>query len=201
METTAWTVAKDPGMSTQVAAPLIPFSVGSSLEMPLDREEVLSHSLLLAGPWCERLGMGSFTKKDLVREVSSRTGLDAQAGKENVDCFLDVMCEGLGRDGVIEIRRFGIFRVKDAPERAARNPRTDEAIRVPAKKTIHFKPGLLMKERLKQAPTQHPVPPSPEKGSNDKSLSPKPAKKEPSKPSTPSPQKTAKPAIILPARE
>jgi nucleoid DNA-binding protein len=182
-------------------ASFAPFSVSFLGEMPLDTVGAFSHSSLLAGPWCERLGMGSFTKKNLVREVSSRTGLEIQAVKENVDCFLDVLCEGLGRDGVIEIRGFGIFRVKDVPDHAARNPRTGEAIRVLAKRLIHFKPGLLLKERLKQPPTQRQVLPLPEKVSARKSSPPKPAKEEPPKPSTPSPRKTAKPAIILPARE
>ena len=143
--------------------------------------------------------MGSFTKKDLVREVSSRTGLEIQAAKENVDRFLDVLCEGLGRDGVVEIRGFGIFRVKDVPDHAARNPRTGEAIRVPAKRMIHFKPSLLLKERLKQPLVQRPVLPMTEKVSEKKS--PRPAKEESRTPSPPSPRQKVEPLIILPARE
>ena len=148
--------------------------------------------------------MGSFRKKDLVREVSARTGLEIQTVKENVDCFLDVLCEGLGRDGVIEIRGFGIFRVKDVPERAARNPRTGEAIRVPAKRMIHFKPGLLMKTRVNHESSLGPILPLSEKIPEKKSSPPKPAKKEPpkpSRPSPPSPRTKATPSIILPARK
>jgi nucleoid DNA-binding protein len=98
------------------------------------------------------------TKKDLIKEVASRTGLDIQTVKENIQEMFDVMCEGLGRDGNIEIRNFGIFKVKPIPPRAARNPKTGETIQVPAKNLIHFKPGQLMKQRINKVPTTVPEP-------------------------------------------
>jgi len=88
------------------------------------------------------------TKKDLVKEVASRTGLDIVTVKENIQSMFDAMCSGLRDDGNIEIRNFGIFKVKSIPPRAARNPKTGETIQVPAKKLIHFKPGQLMKQKI-----------------------------------------------------
>ena len=102
------------------------------------------------------------TKKDLIKEVASRTGLDIQTVKENIQEMFDVMCEGLGRDGNIEIRNFGIFRVKPIPTRVARNPKTGETIQVPAKNLIHFKPGQLMKQRINKVPIAAPKPRTPE---------------------------------------
>lgn len=98
------------------------------------------------------------TKKDLIKEVANRTGLDLQTVKENIQEMFDVMCEGLGRDGNIEIRNFGIFKVKSIPSRAARNPKTGETIQVPAKNLIHFKPGQLMKQRINRIPATAPKP-------------------------------------------
>ena len=62
--------------------------------------------------------------------------------------MFDAMCEGLARDSNIEIRNFGIFKVKHTPERQARNPKTSEVITVPEKKHISFKPGQLMKKKI-----------------------------------------------------
>jgi DNA-binding protein HU-beta/integration host factor subunit beta len=84
--------------------------------------------------------MPTRTKKDLIKEVAARTGLDIPTVKDNVEAIFDSMCDGLGRDGNIEIRNFGIFKVKSIPPRTARNPKTGETIKVPAKKLIHFKP-------------------------------------------------------------
>ena len=85
------------------------------------------------------------TKKDIVKEVARLTGYDTQSIKDVVQTMFDCMCEGLSADGNIEIRNFGIFKVKSTPERQARNPKTSEIITVPAKKHIHFKPGQEMK--------------------------------------------------------
>jgi nucleoid DNA-binding protein len=63
----------------------------------------------------------SFTKKHLVREVTARTGLDAETVKVVVDSVFDVMCDDLARCGVIEIGNFGVFRVKSQPARTPRN--------------------------------------------------------------------------------
>ncbi|MFH1741947.1 MAG: HU family DNA-binding protein [bacterium] len=90
------------------------------------------------------------TKKDIVKEVAARTGFDLASVKEIVQTMFEAMCEGLSRDGNIEIRNFGIFKVKSTPERKARNPKTSEIITVPAKRHISFKPGQLMKQRINE---------------------------------------------------
>jgi len=102
--------------------------------------------------------MGTRTKKDLIKEVANRTGLDILTVKDNIQCMFDTMCEGLGRDGNIEIRNFGIFKLKPIPSRTARNPKTGETIEVPAKNLIHFKPGQLMKQRINNYPVRTPPP-------------------------------------------
>ena len=94
--------------------------------------------------------MGTVTKKDIVKEVARLTGYDTQSIKDVVQTMFDCMCEGLASDGNIEIRNFGIFKVKSTPERQARNPKTSEIITVPAKKHIHFKPGQEMKILINQ---------------------------------------------------
>ncbi len=90
------------------------------------------------------------TKKDIVKEVATRTGFDISSVKDIVQTMFDAMCDGLARDGNIEIRNFGIFKVKKTPARKARNPKTSEIITVPAKKHISFKPGQLMKKRINE---------------------------------------------------
>ena len=94
------------------------------------------------------------TKKDIVKEVAARTGFDLASVKDIVQTMFEAMCEGLARDGNIEIRNFGIFKVKSTPERKARNPKTSEIITVPAKRHISFKPGQLMKKRINDADYQ-----------------------------------------------
>jgi integration host factor subunit beta len=48
----------------------------------------------------------------------------------------------------IEIRGFGGFDLHHRAPRCARNPKTGEAVQLPAKVVLHFKPGKDMKDRV-----------------------------------------------------
>ena len=54
----------------------------------------------------------------------------------------------------IEIRDFGSFNLHHRPPRIARNPRTGEAVDLPAKVKVHFKPGKEMRDRVDAARDQ-----------------------------------------------
>jgi nucleoid DNA-binding protein len=143
-----------------------------------------------------RINMSTQTKKDLVKEVSARTGLDIQTVRDNIQCMFDTMCGGLGDDGNIEIRNFGIFKVKSIPARSARNPKTGETIQVPAKRLIHFKPGQLMKQRINHE-TQMVPQPEPVRAPVMEAPPPQPKKEERPKRPKPVSRDRAQPAIIL----
>ena len=62
--------------------------------------------------------------------------------------ILDVMSSTLSHVGRVEVRGFGSFGLNYKPPRQGRNPKTGEAVMVPAKYTPHFKPGLELRERV-----------------------------------------------------
>ncbi len=88
------------------------------------------------------------TKKDIVRLVSEKTELSQQQVKEIVQLTLESIIHVLVRDGRIELRNFGVFKVKERVARSARNPRTGEEVLVPKHETVAFKPGKLMTSRV-----------------------------------------------------
>lgn len=61
--------------------------------------------------------------------------------QEAVDRIFDLLAEALAAGERIELRGFGAFSLHDIPARRGRNPRTGESVAVPAKKSVHFKPG------------------------------------------------------------
>ena len=85
------------------------------------------------------------TKKDIVLKVASETGLKQLDVKKVVQRSLEVVVEALSRGETVELRNFGIFKVKSRKGRTGRNPRTGEKVPVPPKRVVAFKPGLLMK--------------------------------------------------------
>ena len=65
-----------------------------------------------------------------------------------VNIVLDGMTSALSEGGRVELRGFGAFSVRDRPARAGRNPRTGDAVQVPAKSVPFFKSGKELRERL-----------------------------------------------------
>lgn len=88
-------------------------------------------------------------KSELIERVSEKMkDLSKKQIEIIVDMIFEHMKEALNRGEKIEIRGFGNFKVKQRPERNARNPKTGEQIKVPAQKVIHFKMSKLLKEEI-----------------------------------------------------
>ena len=94
-------------------------------------------------------------KSELVRMLSEKLpGLQQRGVELAVNCMLNQMAEALVRGERIEIRDFGSFDLRHRSPRVARNPRTGEAVNLPSKVTIHFKPGKKMRDRVDAARDQ-----------------------------------------------
>jgi integration host factor beta subunit len=88
------------------------------------------------------------TKADLVDEIAERTGLTKKDVAETVDEFLASVTRALEAGKHIEIRGFGTFKVKDRKARIARNPRTGDAVQVPARRVPVFKVSKELKDKV-----------------------------------------------------
>ncbi len=89
------------------------------------------------------------TKKDIVMKVSNDTNVAQIDVKKVVQKTLDAIVESLERSETVELRNFGVFKVKSRRGRIGRNPRTGEEVQVPEKKVVVFKPGLILKGKVK----------------------------------------------------
>jgi len=90
------------------------------------------------------------TKKDMAKAIAEEMGLTQIQAKEIVQRVFDGITETLVQEGRIELRNFGVFEVKKRKPRKARNPRTGEKVKVPARLVVTFKPGLKMEEQISQ---------------------------------------------------
>lgn len=88
------------------------------------------------------------TKRDLVARIAAETKLSKVAVKAVVQRFLDSIIDELRAGHRLEFRDFGIFDVKERPQRRAQNPRTLEKVLVPPKRVVKFKVGRAMRERV-----------------------------------------------------
>jgi nucleoid DNA-binding protein len=89
------------------------------------------------------------TKKDIVLKISEDLGIKQIQVKKIVQKTFDCIVETLSRGEKVELRNFGVFKIKERKPRTGRNPKTGEVVPVPSRKVVVFKPGLEMKKRSK----------------------------------------------------
>lgn len=92
--------------------------------------------------------MSTITKKELIDRIAESAGSRRVLVKKVVQQFLDEIVAELGRGNRLEFRDFGVFETKLRKARKAQNPKTLEPVAVPEKRTVKFKVGRLMKQRL-----------------------------------------------------
>jgi len=100
--------------------------------------------------------MATVTKKELIDRIAERTQAKRVTVKCIVQAFLDEITNELCQDNRLEFRDFGVFETRVRAARMAQNPKTLEQVEVPAKRTVKFKMGRLMRENL-CAPVAEPA--------------------------------------------
>ena len=88
------------------------------------------------------------TKKEIVQTIADELGLPQLQARQIVQKTLDSIVNTLVADGRVELRNFGVFKVKWRKPRKARNPRTDEKVMVPERCAVTFKPGQAIEHRV-----------------------------------------------------
>ena len=98
--------------------------------------------------------MTTTTKKDLIDRIADETKYKRGDVRNVVQAFLDGVISELGKGHRLEFRDFGVFELRNRAPRMAQNPRTLERVPVPARRTVKFKIGRLMKEAVEQSIAQ-----------------------------------------------
>ena len=92
--------------------------------------------------------MSTTTKKELIDRIADETKYKRSDVREIVQAFLDNVIKELGDGNRLEFRDFGVFEIRNRAPRMAQNPRTLERVPVPARRTVKFKVGRLMKKAV-----------------------------------------------------
>jgi len=92
--------------------------------------------------------MSTITKRELIDRIAESTQAKRALVKDIIQNFLDEVTSELAKGNRLEFRDFGVFEPRECAPRTAQNPKTLERIHVPAKRTVKFKMGQLMKQKL-----------------------------------------------------
>ena len=86
-------------------------------------------------------------KQGIVEVVHGVVGGTKVQAEQVVDAILESIVKTLKQGEEVSIAGLGIFSVKTRAAREARNPRTGEAIKVPAMKVPKFRPAKVERKR------------------------------------------------------
>ncbi len=90
------------------------------------------------------------TKAEFINKVFTMAGLPSKSKTEEaVNAFLEIIQEALAAGDSVGFTGFGSFKVNIRQARKCRNPRTGEAMDVPASKVVKFSAGKSLKDAVK----------------------------------------------------
>ena len=89
-------------------------------------------------------------KAELIEAVQSELGKDTtkRLAEDAVAAVLDSIAKGVRKDKKVQLIGFGTFEVKKRAARMGRNPKTGEAMKIAASKSVGFKPSASLKKSL-----------------------------------------------------
>ena len=87
-------------------------------------------------------------KNDLIAAVAASTELSKADSTKAVDGVITAITASLTSGTEVRLVGFGTFSVADRAASTGRNPRTGEAIQIPASKQPKFKAGKALKEAV-----------------------------------------------------
>ena len=89
-------------------------------------------------------------KTELIAAVAEKTGMTKKDAERAVAATLESISASLAKGDRVQLSGFGIFEVKTREARVGRNPKTKEAINIPAAKVPAFKASKTLKDAVSE---------------------------------------------------
>ena len=87
-------------------------------------------------------------KTELIAEVAAKSGLSKKDAEKALAAVVDTVKEAVAKGDKVQLVGFGSFELKCREARMGRNPKTKEAIQIPASKAPVFKAGKAFKDAV-----------------------------------------------------
>ena len=87
-------------------------------------------------------------KQELISYTAEKTGFSKKDTESTLNAAIEVITKALEDNEKVQLVGFGSFEVKQRAARIGRNPKTKEAIDIPASQMPVFKPSKALKDGL-----------------------------------------------------
>lgn len=90
------------------------------------------------------------TKAELTEVLVEQVGIPRAEAKQLVERFFETIIERLVAGEMVKLSGFGVFEVRDKPQRPGRNPRTGEVVPIAPRRVVTFHASNKLKEAVAQ---------------------------------------------------
>ena len=87
-------------------------------------------------------------KVELIAQIAEKSGLSKKDAEKALAAVIDTITEAVSNGDKVQLVGFGSFEVKQREARVGRNPKTKEAIEIPATRGPVFKAGRALKDSV-----------------------------------------------------
>ncbi len=87
-------------------------------------------------------------KTDLITLAAAGSGVAKKDAERVIEAAIDAVTAALVDGEKVQLTGFGTFEVKDRQARMGRNPKTREAVQIPATRAVTFKPSKNLKDMV-----------------------------------------------------
>lgn len=87
-------------------------------------------------------------RQHLIEVIQSGTGCTGVAARETMSALLNTITASLKKNQRVQLAGFGTFLVSKRAARKGVNPRTGEAIKIKASRSVRFKAGRTLKDAV-----------------------------------------------------
>lgn len=87
-------------------------------------------------------------KTELIAAAAEHSGITKKDAERVINAAIDTITAALAKGDKVQLTGFGTFEVTERKARVGRDPRTREAIQIPATKVPTFKPSQALKDNV-----------------------------------------------------
>lgn len=87
----------------------------------------------------------TLTKAELSDLLFEKVGLNKREAKDMVEAFFEEISSALEMGDGVKLSGFGIFELREKPERPGRNPKTGEDVPIKARRVVTFHASAKLK--------------------------------------------------------
>ena len=90
----------------------------------------------------------NLTRDDISKYINDEFGLSKFDCNNIVNEIIELIIQGLIKDGTVKIHNFGTFKIRNKKSRLARNPKSKVEVMIPPRNVVSFIPSRLILRKI-----------------------------------------------------